>query len=262
MAPLSLSLSLSLSLCLSTCLLSLLISPLQSFPLSFRSFVFPFRLPPYLLLSTVARTHPYKSFNPVLSLKISFFFNQVEKSVNGKIIPLVPNANQFASRIFPRSSARLESSTIEVTWSAVSCRFMTRVLLQRHSWQKSEAALEARGVIVSLQADLFTRFSEKYLKWDSFWWCVLHKRPCVCSCPRLPCLVCLYHNCVLTRVLQWSGLLSANIALLCHTGAFHQKVLTPYWLFSPPPSSVVTSHHNTCDDCSIKGWVDGGGLYG
>lgn len=38
---------------------------------------------PYLLLSTVARTHPYKSFNPVLSLKISFFSNQLEKSVSG-----------------------------------------------------------------------------------------------------------------------------------------------------------------------------------
>ncbi len=75
----------------------------------------------YLLPSAVARTHPYKSFNPVLSLKISFFFNRVEKFVNGKIIPLVSNANQFVSRIFLHSSATLESSMREVRWSAFSC---------------------------------------------------------------------------------------------------------------------------------------------
>lgn len=65
-------------------LLSPQFSPSISAARNFSSLFFPFLRPSHILLSTVARSHPYKSFNPELSLKITFFFsNQVEESANG-----------------------------------------------------------------------------------------------------------------------------------------------------------------------------------
>lgn len=80
----------------------------------FSSFVFPF-LPSHILLSSAARSHPYKSFNPELSLEIEFFsLTKWRKPSTGPIIPLVSNANQFASGLLLHSGATLESGTTAV----------------------------------------------------------------------------------------------------------------------------------------------------
>lgn len=126
------------------------------------------------------------------------------------------------------------SNQVRQEWSAVF----------RNSWQgsyfrdhdknkKMKLHHERRGVILSLQADLFTRFSEKHWKQDHF--CVVHFS--------FFFFLLLPHDHVFAAVPVcpvWCGFTTAEIwpALcqhwLCHAGAFHQKVLTPYRLFSHP----------------------------
>lgn len=131
--PLSPSLSLSLYLSLSLAFFPLYISSLSFHfsphpnptPSSFSSFVFPFRLSP--ISSSALQQEPIhiSHLTPYWAWKSHFSLTKWRNLSTGRIILLVSNANQFASRIFLHSSATLKSSLIEVTWSAFS----------RVSWQ-------------------------------------------------------------------------------------------------------------------------------
>lgn len=112
--------------------------PLFSFCLStpiHRSLFLQLYLPPpflsYLLLSTVARIHPYKSFNPVAGPENLIFFlplsHQAKKSVNRYDNPACFQCNSFCVK---NLTARESHTQIrdDVTRSAFLLCFMMRFL--------------------------------------------------------------------------------------------------------------------------------------
>lgn len=80
-------------------------------------------------------------------------------------------------------------------------------------------------------------------------------RPHVCSCPCLPCLLRLYHNWVLAKVQRGSGLLcSANTGFTLSHWSISPETIDALSIVFSPPFSVLTSHHNTSEACSVEGW--------
>lgn len=86
-------------------------------PLPSPCFFFPFSSLSHILLSTGARAHPYKSFNPVLRLKISFCSNQVENSVNASDNTSCFQCKSICVQKFLHLSATLESGMTGVICS-------------------------------------------------------------------------------------------------------------------------------------------------
>lgn len=208
------------------------VSPLQSIVPSFCSCIPPPFLS-YLLLSTVARIHPYKSFNPVAGPENLIFFLplscQAKKSVNRYDNPACFQCNSFCIK---NLTARESHTQIrdDVTRSAFLLCFMMRflwwLLWQRHSRYESEAARETTGVVFQHTFFLKRKNAKKGL---------------FIPCPRFPCLVCL-RVCRLECSSRDLCCSVPALASLCQNGAFHHKLSTPCWLFFPPIFSVLTLH--------------------